>query len=393
MLIRYGTDKNGKPVKKAIVYTKEEHGISRSKIDFDAVQIIDRLRDAGFHAYIVGGAVRDLIVGNTPKDFDIVTDATPSKVKRLFRNSRIIGRRFRIVHVIFGPKIFEVSTFRSISEGSVGNEFGTIDEDVLRRDFTINALYYDPILEQVIDYVGGFKDIKKKILRPIIPLNRIFVEDPVRMLRAIKYSAKTDAKMSFACRHKIRQCANLLGQVSPSRLTEELLKILNSGRAEQIISEALDTDLYMSLQPAATAMMYENKKFETAYMQNIHKLDELVNKNPDARLGEKLVFLVSDFIKSLTDWQKEIANKASFSELYARTWRECRNFILPMNPQKTELEYAVKEVLSELGIKGKKKSKKKGKNTQKITQLKTAKIMPKEEQKLEKDSMLSAVAQ
>ena len=135
MLIRYGTDKFGRPVKKAVVYTKNEHNIPKEKIDFDAILIINRLKDAGFHSYIVGGAVRDLIVGNTPKDFDIVTDATPSKIKRLFRNSRIIGKRFRIVHVVFGQKIFEVSTFRSNADGSsVGNEFGTIDEDVLRRD-------------------------------------------------------------------------------------------------------------------------------------------------------------------------------------------------------------------------------------------------------------------
>lgn len=355
MLIRYGTDKNGKPVKKAVVYTREEHGIPRARIDFDAVQIIDRLRDSGFHAYIVGGAVRDLIVGNAPKDFDIVTDATPSKIKRLFRNSRIIGRRFRIVHVIFGTKIFEVSTFRSNAEGSVGNNFGTIDEDVLRRDFTINALYYDPILEQVIDYVGGMKDIRKKVLRPVIPLNRIFIEDPVRMLRAIKYSAKTDSKMSFACRRKIRNSANLLSSVSPSRLTEELLKIVNSGRAEKIITEALDTDLYMALQPSATAMMYDNKKFEASYMQNMHKLDELIKNKPDARLGEKLVFLISDFIKSLTDWNKEIENRSAFGELYVKTWRECRNFVLPMNPQRTELEFAIKEVLAGMGITGKKK--------------------------------------
>lgn len=359
MLVRYGTDKNGKPVKKAIVYTKEEHGIPRSRIDFDAVQIIDRLRDSGFHAYIVGGAVRDLIVGNTPKDFDIVTDATPSKIKRLFRNSRIIGRRFRIVHVIFGPKIFEVSTFRSISEGSVGNDFGTIDEDVQRRDFTLNALYYDPILEQVIDYVGGMKDIKKKVLRPVIPLNRIFVEDPVRMLRAIKYSAKTGSKMGFACRRKIRQNANLLAQVSPSRLTEELLKIINSGRAEHIVAEALDTDLYMALQPAATAMMYENRKFEASYMKNMRKLDELINSKPDARLGEKLVYLISDFVYSLTDWKKEIENKSAYGELYVRTWRECRNFVLPMNPQRTELEFAIKTILAEIGLTGKKKKTKK----------------------------------
>ncbi|MBR6340649.1 MAG: polynucleotide adenylyltransferase PcnB, partial [Treponema sp.] len=127
MLYRYGTDNNGKLIKKAVVYTKSEHFISNKKIDPDALQIINRLRDAGFTAYIVGGAVRDLIVGNLPKDFDIVTDATPSKIKRIFRNSRLIGRRFRLVHVVFGSKIFEVSTFRSNAEGSVGNGFGTIE--------------------------------------------------------------------------------------------------------------------------------------------------------------------------------------------------------------------------------------------------------------------------
>ena len=145
MLYRYGTDSNGKLVKKAVIYTKEEHKIPLENIDKDALQIIHRLKESGYTAYIVGGAVRDLIVGTkAPKDFDIVTDATPSKIKRIFRNSRIIGKRFRLVHVVFGTKIFEVSTFRSNAEGSVGNEFGTIEQDVLRRDFSINALY--PIL-------------------------------------------------------------------------------------------------------------------------------------------------------------------------------------------------------------------------------------------------------
>ena len=352
MLYRYGNDGKGNLIKKAVVYTKSEHLIPKEKIDPDALTIINRLKDVGFSAYIVGGAVRDLIVGNTPKDFDIVTDATPSRIKRLFRNSRIIGRRFILVHVIFGSKVFEVSTFRSISEGSVGNSFGTIEEDVLRRDFSLNALYYDPILEQVIDYVDGFRDIKKHILRPVISTDIIFVEDPVRMLRAIKYSATTHARMSFALRHKIRCSASLLSQVSPSRLTEELLKIINSGHAYDIIHEALDTDLYMYLQPAATAMLYENKDSEFRYMQNIKKMDELTRSEPDARLGRKLYFMIYDFAAGLTDWKQEIQGKYSATELYARTWTECRNFVLPMNPVRKELEFAVRSVLQSFGVKG-----------------------------------------
>ena len=350
MLYRYGTDNNGKLIKKAVVYTKSEHFISNKKIDPDALQIVNRLRDAGYTAYVVGGAVRDLIVGNVPKDFDIVTDATPSKIKRIFRNSRIIGRRFRLVHVVFGSKIFEVSTFRSNAEGSIGNDFGTIEQDVMRRDFTMNALYYDPIQEQIIDYVGGVRDIKKHILRPVISIDTIFVEDPVRMLRAIKYSATTDAKMTFNLRHKIKQSASLLSQVSPSRITEELLKIINNIHASEIIEEAIDTDIFMYIQPQVSAMLYERKNVEQSFMENLRKLDQLNKTDPQARLGKKLYYIIYDFITTLTDWKKETQGKYSVSELYAKTLTECRNFVLPMNPQRRELEYAVKAVLKNMGV-------------------------------------------
>lgn len=349
-MYRYGKDKNGRPVKKAVVYTKEEHKIPLNKIDPDAIGIIRRLKESGFSAYIVGGAVRDLILGNNPKDFDITTDATPSKIKRIFRNSRIIGRRFRLVHVFFGPKIFEVSTFRSTAEGSIGNDFGSMDEDVMRRDFTLNALYYDPLQEQVIDYVGGVRDIRKGALKPVIPLDRIFVEDPVRMLRAVKYSATTGCKMSWSLRHKIRKSASLLSPVSPSRLTEEMLKIINSGHAYDIVSEALDTDLYMSLQPSATEFMFSDKNFEKSYMQNLKRLDALNVVEKEARLGKKLVFLIKDFILTLTDWKKEIEKKSSAGELYIKTWDQCRHFVLPMNPQRTELEFAIRSALREIGV-------------------------------------------
>ena len=195
------------------------------------------------------------------------------------------------------------------------------------------------------------RDIKKHVLRPVIDIDKIFVEDPVRMLRAIKYSATTHAKMSFSLRHKIRQSAILLSQISPSRLTEEMLKIINSGHAFEIIKEALDTDLYMYLQPAATAMIYNDKNTEKSYMENIAKLDELVKNDSNVRLGKKLYFLVYDFIKSLTDWSKEVQGQYSSYELYTKTWTECRNFVLPMNPQRKELEYAIKSVLSSFGVK------------------------------------------
>ncbi|MCQ2610123.1 MAG: polynucleotide adenylyltransferase PcnB [Treponema sp.] len=350
MLYRYGKDAKGRPVKKAVVYTREEHGIPLYKIDPDAIKIITRLKECGYTAYIVGGAVRDLIVGNTPKDFDIVTDATPSKIKRIFRNSRIIGRRFRLVHVIFGQKIFEVSTFRSTSEGSVGNSFGTIDEDVMRRDFTLNALYYDPLQEHVIDYVGGVHDIRRGILKPVIDINTIFVEDPVRMLRAVKYSATTHCKMSWALRRKIRHSAHLLSPVSPSRLTEEMLKIINSSHSFEIVSEALATDLYMYLQPSATAMMYNNPEFEKSYLMHLKELDELIARDKEVRLGKKLSFLIKDFILTLTDWQKEIKHESAVGEIYVKTWAECRNFVLPMNPQRTELEFAIRSVLRDIGV-------------------------------------------
>ena len=350
MLVRYGKDNDGRPVKKAVVYTKDEHRIPIERIDSDAIRIIRRLKENGHSAYFVGGAVRDLLVGNTPKDFDIVTDATPSRIRRLFRSARIIGRRFRLVHVVFGPKIFEVSTFRSTVEGSVGNDFGTMDEDVMRRDFTLNALYYDPIQEHVIDYVGGVRDIRKGVIRPVIPLDRIFVEDPVRMLRAVKYSVTTHCAMQWQLRHKIKKSAILLSPVSPSRLTEEIFKIVNSAHAFDIVREALDVDIYMYLQPAATNLILSDREFEKNYFENLKRLDVLSTVEKESRLGKKLVFLVKDFILSLTDWKKEIAENSAVGELYEKTWNETRRFVLPMNPPRVELEYAIRSVLREIGV-------------------------------------------
>ena len=188
------------------------------------------------------------------------------------------------------------------------------------------------------------------MLRPVISLDRIFVEDPVRMIRAVKYSATTGAHMPFVLRHKIRHSASLLGSVSPSRITEELLKIINSGCMFDIVQEAIDTNIYNYLQPAACSFICNDKRFEDAYMEKLKRLDALSISDSGARLGKKLAFLISDFVCLLTDWEKEIAAGTPVAELYAKTWSECRHFVLPMNPQRTELEFAVRLVLKELGV-------------------------------------------
>lgn len=368
MLFRYASNKNGHPVKTALIYTETEHCINKADIDPDALWVLRQLKSYGFEAYIVGGAVRDLLLKKEPKDFDLVTNATPARIKKMFRNSCIIGKRFRIVHIFFGRKIFEVTTFRSFAEGTtIGNAFGTIEEDVHRRDFTLNALYYDPAKNQIIDYVGGVKDIRAGKIVPVIPLRQIFSEDPVRMLRAVKYAAATGFKMSFFLKRKIALSAHLLASVSPSRLTEELVKILNSDHAAEIAELALQSGLYMYLQPSASVLIAEKKDFAAAYFKSLRELDEFNKNNHDERLGSKIVYIIRDFIDNLTDWEAEVralnapksahedtserlSDRISAAELYKFTWRECRSFVLPMNPQRTELEYAVRFCLKKLGV-------------------------------------------
>lgn len=348
VLNRYGKDASGRPVKKAVVYTKAEHGIRLDMVDADARRIIERLADGGFSAYIVGGAVRDLVVGNVPKDFDIVTDAKPTRIKKMFRSSRIIGKRFRLVHIFVGSKIFEVSTFRSTVGGSIGNNFGSMDEDVKRRDFSMNALYYDPIKEQVIDYVDGVRDIRRHVLCPVIPLDRIFTEDPVRMIRAVKYSVTTDAKMSFLLRHKIKHSAYLLSDISPSRLTEELLKIINGGHAKDIISEAIEMGLYKYIQPNANSLIENDKDFAAAYMASLARMDAM-NGDDSASLAMKLECMIKDYLKGKTDWQKA-AKAGGMEGVFVEAWTAAREFVLPINPPRAALVKSIRGALQSFGV-------------------------------------------
>ena len=228
------------------VIPRDAHCISRKDISPNALRVLYRLRDAGFGAYLVGGAVRDLLAGLQPKDFDVATDATPDQVRALFRNCRIIGRRFRLAHVVYGREVIEVATFRAnIDDGSGARElhqggrllrdnvFGSIEDDAVRRDFSANALYYAIEDFSVRDYTGGFEDVQARTLRLIGDPEQRYREDPVRMLRAIRLAAKLDFSIEPATAEPIARLAPLLREASPARLFEESLKLFLSGHAVQ----------------------------------------------------------------------------------------------------------------------------------------------------------------
>jgi poly(A) polymerase len=250
VLSRYRTSADGEHAVAGRVYTRDEHAVVREQIDRDAVAVVGRLQRAGYEAYVVGGAIRDLVTGRQPKDFDIATSALPRQVTQLFSRARIIGKRFKLVHVPTGRKgFFEVSTFRG--PGTDGNNhYGTMIEDVFRRDFTVNGLYYCPRRQQIIDYVNGFSDLTARRLRTIGDPELAFVEDPVRMLRAIKYSAFLNVRVPERYRKLIRRHAMLLGKCAAGRLSEELRKLLSSGNASDILLDCARTGLLAALLPA-----------------------------------------------------------------------------------------------------------------------------------------------
>ncbi len=245
-----------------IVVRRSEHALSRRDIDPDALKVLYRLKDANYVAYLVGGSVRDLLLGRRPKDFDIGTSAHPYQVKRLFRNCWIIGRRFRLAHVKFGTKIIEVATFRrqvaaiadetGETEVDTGdrdllihhdNTFGTPEEDAFRRDFTVNALFYDIGTFSIIDYVGGLEDLKERVVRSIGDPGERFQEDPVRMLRAVALAARLDFRIDDPVADAIRTHGAAIARSAPARLLEEYYKILRAGAAERTFRWLADVGL------------------------------------------------------------------------------------------------------------------------------------------------------
>lgn len=309
-------------------------------MDPDALRIVEHLRSNGHSAYIVGGAVRDMLLGRIPKDFDIVTDAQPPRIRKIFRNSRVIGRRFRLVHVYAGRKIFEVSTYRSIKDGTVGNTYGTIEEDALRRDFSMNALYFDPVDWLLVDYVGGFKDIQAKLIKPVIPLKTIFKEDPVRMLRAIKYSATTSFKIPLRIGLAIRSHAGRLASASPSRLTEEAIKILGSGKSQAIFRNLTRYKLLPCILPRLAADLAGDSERCVSFFAALGELDRRVNETSDKSLAGLLAFVLRDEVKGVC-----AANPVGEpNEVFRQATQAARELLAPLNMPRVELETAVASV-------------------------------------------------
>ncbi len=236
------------------IYQAGDHSFPLEQVDKDALYVMEKLRNAGHLCYLVGGSVRDLLLQRTPKDFDISTSALPEEIRKIFRNSILIGRRFRLAHIRFGRKILEVSTFRSGDNESENlilrdNEWGTPEQDALRRDFTINGLFYDPFAHTIIDYVGGFADLKRAQLRTIGQPFLRFKQDPVRMIRLVKFVARFGFDIDPETKVALFECRSEIAKSSSARVLEELLRMLESGSSLSFIEQLTHYGLLQLILP------------------------------------------------------------------------------------------------------------------------------------------------
>jgi poly(A) polymerase len=298
-----------------LVIPRSEHPISRTMIDEDALKILYRLHRHGFLAYLVGGSVRDLLLGRTPKDFDIATNAHPHEIKALFRNSRAIGRRFRLVHIFFkGAKIVEVSTFRSRSEpeeveaedgtATRTESFGTPEEDALRRDITINGLFYNIADFSIIDCVGGMKDLRDRIIRTIGDPQERFQEDPVRMIRVIRHAARTGFTIEEGTSAALVNQHEEIRTCSPSRVRDEFLRDLTEGVAQPSFRLMLQTGLLLSLFPEFQRAFGNRNPFRERDKQFFLSLfglaDQLIQMGRQVSESILLALLLTPFLQAVT---------------------------------------------------------------------------------------------
>ncbi len=294
------------------VYDVEQHKIPPDKIDQHAWYVIQKLRQAGHAAYLVGGGVRDLLLSQRPKDFDVSTSAKPEEIRSLFRNAILIGRRFRLAHIRFGRKIIEVSTFRSGDTEAAGlivrdNEWGSEEQDVLRRDFTINGLFYDPEKQTVIDYVGGYPDLEKRTLRAIGQPDIRFLQDPVRMIRLIKFCARFNFDIDKPTFEALLNCKGEIVKSSSARILEELLRMLESGASRSFFHLLHQYGLLKSLAPMLARYM---EKENNLIFSLLAEVDSEIMKNPPEPLDRSL--LLSALVYPL--FADHMAEKAKMEE-------------------------------------------------------------------------------
>ena len=298
-----------------IIIPRNQHPISRKMIDEEALKVLYRLHRNGFLAYLVGGSVRDLLLGKVPKDFDVATNAHPHEISNLFRNSRIIGRRFRLVHVFFrGGKIIELSTFRSRSEfeeteteqGELVRKesFGTPAEDALRRDITINGLFYNIADFSIIDYVGGIADLHSRVIRTIGDPDERFQQDPVRMIRVIRHAARTGFRIEENTYEAILRHREEIRQCPPSRLRDEFLRELKEGAARTSLHLMLQTGLLFSLFPdlqrALGNRSLSTGKTQGFFLSLFNLVDALITAGRTVSESILLALLLAPFLRAIT---------------------------------------------------------------------------------------------
>lgn len=354
MFVRYKTDEKGRSVPVCRIYTSKEHPIRNSMIDRDALWAVRKIQASGGEAYIVGGSIRDILLGNIPKDYDIGTSLSPRQVQKLFWNSRIIGRRFRIVHLFFGSKIIEVTTFRSDEENfedGNNNIYGTIEQDARRRDFSINALYYNPKTCEILDFADSMKDFEKKRIRSLIPLSYSFSEDPVRMIRAVKYKVTTGFSFSFKVALALRLNAPSLQDCPTSRLTDEIVKILSSGHSSDIIHELYHYRLLQHILPS-----YAVHSELPSMRKSLSELDRIVMEKKTA--GEQMVGKSEMFYYMIrSSVIVDTSHQTPYEELLKDVFRQAKVMLSPITPSNVDLEKAAVSVLEFNGIKSRKKKK------------------------------------
>jgi len=345
------------------VFTKEEHPITLQAIDHDALHVLKKLNASGFSGYLVGGGVRDLYLGKQPKDFDISTDARPGQIRKLFPNSTVIGRRFRLVQVYFSHgKIIEISTLRSLDEHDLegpeailapNNTFGTVAEDAQRRDLTINGLFFDIRDQTIIDYVDGVQDLDRAIIRMIGDPERRIHRDPVRMIRAIRHSARNNFRIEERTWRAICDNCQMLGHCPPSRLRDELLKDLYSGYTSAWIEAAIDSGIFLSLFPLyrkAFSRQAEAEIHPRAQLLKLTAVLDRLNHQAGTRRANQLpdYFLLALILIPWADSRYNIFSQQHTSSALHQIAKKIRNDIDQEIGQQLNLRRSLRQEASSL---------------------------------------------